>query len=86
MNKERLTKHLNGIWELETIELIQNTLKDLKRYHKAKNKSLATEVHEWLTSRSRSTTTRANSHNNSRMYSETKELIQELVIQFNKRY
>ena len=86
MNKEILIKHLNKITEEQTIELINQTTRDLKRYYKAKKKSLETEVYEWLTSRARSTTTRANAHNYSRMYLATKELLQELIIQFNKRY
>ena len=86
MNKERLMNHLNNITEEQTIDMIKQTTKDLSKYYKAKVKSLRTEVDEWLTSRARSTTTRANAHNNSRMYSATKELLQELIIQFNKKY
>ena len=46
MNKEILIKHLNKITEEQTIELINQTTRDLKRYYKAKKKSLETEVYE----------------------------------------
>lgn len=86
MNKERLINYFNNIDKGEAIDFLQSTIRDLKKYHKQREKAVNKEINDWLTNRSRQTTNYANAYNCTRMYNETLELLNEGVKEFNKRY
>lgn len=86
MNKERLINYFNNIDKEEAINFLQSTIRDLKKYHKQREKSVNKEIKDWLTNRARQTTNYSNAYNSTRMYNETLELLNEAVKEFYKRY
>lgn len=86
INKERLEKYCKTLDNLQLIEFIQQQVRDLKKYYKQKEKTLQKEIDDWYNnSRAKNTTNYANWYNCSRMYNESKEVLNELITIFNKR-
>ena len=84
MNKERLAHYIYNLDKGEAIDFLQSTIRDLKKYHKQREKAVNKEINDWLTNRAKSTTNYSNSYNATRMYNQTLDLLTESILEFNK--